>query len=237
MDFEKLNNVMKEKRSTVADYHARNGRIWRIFGEKDLLHVPLAYAAFEFRLAMERCLLELLYLINNKHLSVPELKYDMGQLIKGLYKTQSPGKDGKEKLQRRIEFNSIYFEHLPYGVKPEGKKFAIVDVNLIEKFWVKLSKYCHRQLTSENTWDDTNWVKKGYDLLNEVENYIWRIMVDSQVGWLDLNTVPKQIQLVANDFIEGKIDTNSLDQRLRLIMPVLEHKELMYSKIITVKLS
>jgi hypothetical protein len=60
-------------------------------------------------------------------------------------------------------------------------------------------------------------------------------MVDCQVAWVKLDTIPKQIEEQAKKFIEGKIDKNSLDARLQLILPVLEQKELKYSQIIILK--
>ncbi len=235
MEIEKLKDVLEENRNATADYHARLGRFWRMFGKPDKLHAPLAYAAFEFRVAMERMLLELLYVINNQRLSKDELKYDCRRLQKALYKTQSRGRDGKEKLQRRMEFNAIYAKHLPPPFKLP-KRAAIIDIDKISKFWGKLSEYCHRQLKAKNTWGDIGWVNNGYELLNEVESYVWDMMVDYQVGWFEPTSLPKRIQEVAKDFIEGKIDKNSLDIRLRLIIPVLlGQKGLKYSRIITLK--
>lgn len=136
---------MKEKRSTTSDNHARLGRLWRILRERGKLHAPLAYAAFEFRIAMERALLELLYLIKDHRLPKKELEYDFGQLKKALYKTQGQSKDGKEKLQRRLEFNSLYAKCLSRPFKPTNKKVAIIDIEKMNEFWKKLSEYCHRQ--------------------------------------------------------------------------------------------
>ncbi len=201
MEIERLKEVMKEKRSTTSDYHARLGRFWRISEERDKLHAPLAYAAFEFRIAMERALLELLYLIKDHHLSKKELEYDFWQLKKALYKTQGQSKDGKEKLQRRLEFNSLYAKSLPQPFQPTNKKVAIIDIEKINKFWEKLSRYCHRQLKANNSWGDIRWVNKGYELLNEVESYVWEIMVDCQVAWVKPDTIPKQIEEQAKMFI------------------------------------
>lgn len=230
MEFNQLEDFMKEKRSTSCGYHARLGRKWRMFGEPEKLHAPLAYAAFEFRIAMESCLLGLLFIVQNRPLTETEKKYDFGQLKKALYKTQSKGKDGKEKLQRSLEFNSLYAKLLPY---PYTKRIAIVDIEKINKFWNKLSSYCHHQLDPKDTWGDITWITKGYDLLNEVENYVWQVMVNSQVGWANPQSLPKEIIEVAKDFVERKIDKQSLEIRLRLILPVLELKALKYSQIIT----
>jgi hypothetical protein len=235
MQIERIEDILKEERNTQSDYHIRLGRAWRILGESHKLHAPLAYAAFEFRIAMERTLLELLFLIKNQRLSSDELSYNFGQIKKALYKTQDVDRKVKEKLQRRLEFNSIYAKHLPIQFKPSGRKIAVIDIEKISKFWGELSTYCHRQLKADNTWRNAEWVSKGYELLNKVEENAWEIMVVCQVGWVRLNEIPKEIEEEAKKFIDGKITKSSLEGRLRLIMPVLEHRELKYSRIITLK--
>jgi len=223
MSFDTIQKFIKNKRNTVqSDYHARVGREWRILGEPDKLHAPLSYSAFEFRIAMERCLLELLYLIKNKSLSDKELKYDIAQIKKALYKSQGPANTGKNKLTRRMNFNSIYQKNVGSQMGWPKNPIAIVDVDKVVRFWNNLSKYCHRQLNAENTWGNPSWVNNGYELLNEIEIYIWEIMVNKSVGWLEPDSLPSEIQKLASDYVEEKIDETSLDIRLRIMLPTLQ---------------
>ncbi len=224
MSFDTIQNFIKNKRDTVqSDYHARVGREWRILGESQQLHAPLSYSAFEFRIAMERCLLELLYLVNNKKLSDKELKYDIAQIKRALYKNQGSANTGKNKLAKRMKFNSIYQKNVGSQMGWPNNPIAIVDVDKVVRFWNKLSKYCHRQLNADSTWGNPRWVKNGYLLLNEIESYIWEIMVNRSVGWLEPDSLPLEIQNLASDYVEEKIDESSLDMRLRIILPTLQN--------------
>jgi len=232
MELEKLKVIIKEKRHTGADYHAYVGRAWRLIGNPNKLHAPLAYAAFEFRIAMERSLLELLYLIKKQRLTEKEMKNDFGQVVKALYKSQSRTGDGKEKLGRRIKFNSIYCKYIPAPYRPP-KNIANIDIDKINNFWTFLSQYCHRQLNEKNTWSNKEWLIKGYDIAKNVEDYIWEIMVKSSIGWIELCSLPKQIEEQAIEYIDGVIDESSLESRLRIILPVLEEKEKLGQIILT----
>lgn len=223
MSFDTIQTFIKKKRNTVqSDYHARVGREWRILGEPDKLHAPLSYSSFEFRIAMERCLLELLYLIKDKNLSDKESKYDIAQIKKALYKSQGPTNTGKNKLLRRMNFNSIYQKNVGSLMGWPRNPVATVDVERVFQFWSSLSQYCHRQLKAENTWGNPTWVNSGYELLNEVEAYIWEIMVDASVGWLDPLSLSLEIQNLALEYVEEKIDESSLDMRLCIMLPTLQ---------------
>lgn len=233
MELEKLKIIIKEKRHTGADYHAHVGRAWRLLGNPNKLHASLAYAAFEFRIAMERSLLELLYLIKKHRLTEKELKYDFGKVVKALYKTQSGSGDGKERLRRRIKFNSIYCKNMPDPYRPP-KDIADIDIDKINNFWSSLSQYCHRQLTEKTSWSNKEWLIVGYDILKKVEDYIWEIMVKSSVGWIELCSLPTQIEEQAISYIEGVIDESRLENRLKIILPVLEEKEKLKRIILTI---
>ncbi|MEW6145734.1 MAG: hypothetical protein AB1598_12015 [Thermodesulfobacteriota bacterium] len=230
---DKLNAILTEKRHVTSAYHAHLGRYWRLYGESRLLHAPLSYSAFEFRLAMERSLLELFYLMSDRKLSDEELNYDFGQVLKSIYKFLGGRKVGKKRLMRWMEFNLLYQKLLGTKLGYPKKKVAIIDVEKVNKFWCSLSKYCHRQLLPESTWNDKKWILGGYKLLNQVETYIWEIMVNSSLGWLDPNSLPPEIQAVVEDFIIERIDIKILEGRLQLMIPVLMQRGIKRINIIT----
>ena len=179
---ELINLINQERIAPTSDFHGMCGRKWRLYGEKKLLHFPIVYSAFEFRMSMERYLLELLLLIKKSNLNKKEMNNDFSQLVKAIYKTK--GKDGKKKLKKHIYFNYIYNELIPIEYRPYGS-LAIVDIEKVNKYWNKLNKYCHRQLETKNTWDNKKWVIDGYKLLNEVENYLWETMVNKSIAGLE----------------------------------------------------
>jgi hypothetical protein len=73
MDFD-LNTIVHRQRETSSGYHLLMGRGWRIIGEPDKFHSPLAYSAFEFRCSIERALIELFLLIRKQNFSHADLK-------------------------------------------------------------------------------------------------------------------------------------------------------------------
>ena len=107
-----LNRILKGARETSGDYHAAVGMAWRRFGEKDLLHSPLVYSAFEFRLAIERYVFEIYYLIlrdgmiSAEGFTDEELKKidRFSSLIKILHENSG----NKLKLKRAFVFNKIF---------------------------------------------------------------------------------------------------------------------------------
>ena len=100
-----LKDILERERETSSGYHFLMGRAWRLLGEEKNLHSPLAYAAFEYRCAIERCLFELFYLIRDTHFSSDDLKAtkQCSSLVKIILRSEG----GKLKLQRKMMFNRL----------------------------------------------------------------------------------------------------------------------------------
>lgn len=63
-----VNKIVKKPRDVKANFHVELAQSWRRYGEPKLLHSPLVYSAFEFRLCIEKIVFELYYLMVTENL-------------------------------------------------------------------------------------------------------------------------------------------------------------------------
>lgn len=219
-DFD-INRIEHEPRAVSAAYHFMMARGWRIIGEQDHLHSPLAYSAFEFRCSIERTMIELFVLVRNKRPSDGDLKAmnSITTVTKAIYRAVG----GKLKLQRAMVFNRIFSQ--VEGV-PQEYWISIVDIERLLRFWGQLSEYCHRQLKPSETWESMGdqWLLDGYAVLNEVETYLWEITVKSHVGWVQPADQQPEARQAYVGFLEGRITEPDLLTRLQIMAPVLAER-------------
>jgi hypothetical protein len=217
-----LDDIVLRSRETTSRYHLDIARSWRLIGEANKQHSPLAYAAFEYRCCIERLCFELFYLIKDEHLNQEDLKVveRFSSLLKAIYVSQG----GKRKLERRMIFNRILSQA---NRAPKSQWIPMFKIGILQKYWHNLSEYCHRQLKPKATWKSLGaaWVSDGYAKLNEVETYLWPILMDSHIGWYsEIETAEAEVLQAWNEFRDGTIEERSLETRLTLMAPVLENR-------------
>jgi hypothetical protein len=216
-----LDEIVHHARDLTAGYHLLVARAWRIIGEQDKLHSPLAYSAFEFRCCIERVLVELFVLVRDKKVSrIDErMMNSIGNIRKAIYRICG----GKDRFGRIQTFNRLYSQG---EGSPPQLWIAEVDIDQLEKFWSSLSEYCHRQLRPLDTWKSKGdrWQKDGYRLLNEVEQYLWEIMVTSHVGWVQPSTMQPEMLTAFNEFVSGKLSLGALKTRLAIMGPIIKKR-------------
>lgn len=203
-------------RGNSAGVHLVLARQWRLFGEPKLLHSPLVYSAFEYRMAIERIVFELFALMK-------QLRYVSEDEAKKLEKltsviTQIMEIIGSSKnLYRILMFNSMLFDSDTNSLG----KLSVPDIGKLKKFWYSLSDFCHMKINPENSWLSEGYVKAGYILLNDVEKYLWEIKVEKQFGFYHMETWQPEVVQLADDYVNSKIDENSVRTRLSLMKPVI----------------
>jgi hypothetical protein len=217
MDYS-IDDIVNGERDTTAGYHFRMARAWRLIGEKNNLHSPLAYSAFEFRCSIERYLFELLVLIRNRKPSKSDLSASAN--ISTLRKTIYAAAGGKKEFERSLIFNSLYSQG---SGSPKNVWISLPDIALMERHWSRLSEYCHRQLQPQKTWKSmgNKWLLDGYRLLNQVEEYLWEITVSSRFGWVRPSTMEPEMRQALNDFVQGRITQATLETRLSIMGPII----------------
>lgn len=225
-----VNEILHNNRSTSGDYHAAAGKAWRIYGEDKLLHTPLVYGAFEFRLAIERYIFELYYFMVEDGIITDESrnKNELLEISKfsSIIAIIHENAGNKLKLYRALLFNSAFAKIFT----PINKSLSVPDIGKFHGFWSKLSEYCHRQLRPSNTWGSEDWIKRGYTLLNKVENYLIKISVEEVYGWVDKSSLVQELQELREDFINKNYSLKSLEIRMNIIKPVLEQRTSMKPK-------
>lgn len=207
---------IQESRENDAGFHLILGQKWRRYGEPKLLHNPILYSSIEFRLSIERIVFELYALMKRLRFISEEDAKKLEKLTSVI--TQIMEIVGNSKyLYRILKFNSMLFDD---DSKLIGK-LAIPDINTLKNFWYSLSDYCHMKINPENTWLSQDYIKEGYKLLNEVENYLWDIKVRKHFGFYRFDTWQPEIIELADDYVNSKIDEESVKTRLMLMKPVI----------------
>lgn len=209
-------DFIQSNRANSAGYHLITARKWRLLGEPKLLHSPLVYSAFEYRMSIERIVFELYALMK-------KLKFVSEEDAKKLEKltsviTQIMELIGNSKyLYRILMFNSMLFDS---DTNSRGK-LAVPDISKLKKFWYSLSDFCHMKINPEDSWLSKKYVMDGYALLNDVEKYLWEIKVEKQFGFYQLDAWQPEVIELAEDYVNSKIDENSVRTRLLLMKPVI----------------
>jgi hypothetical protein len=222
----KLEELLENQRLVSGDYHATAGRTWRKFGENKLLHTPLVYSAFEFRLAIERYVFELYILMKKDDLLNGEVPNDALKQIdrfSNLVRLLHENAGNRFRLYRALLFNRIVaglFFRMP-------RPLSIPDIGKFNAYWQRLSDYCHRQLKPAETWGSEKWIKKGYRLVSDVENYLYEISVRENFGWLEKTSLMKELSDERERFLNDKsVTEQSLKVRLEIMGPTLDKERL-----------
>jgi len=221
VDYTKLNIVtlIQSDRETASHYHFAVGRMWRLIGIQNNLHVPLSYAAFEFRLSIERYLFEYFYLIRHRRgFSKSEEREcsSIARLIKAIYQHEG----GKARFLKRLRFNLICIQSEAKFVNnerdfPNGLPIEI-SLDYLHKLWIKLSEFCHRQLEPNETWKSKGerWVKNGYDILIEAEEHLTLLFRTNSHCWLSIDGMKEQYKTLNDEFCASSITEEEMKSRL-----------------------
>ncbi|MCH8013308.1 MAG: hypothetical protein IH823_00705 [Candidatus Dadabacteria bacterium] len=208
-----LSEFLNKNRPGDANSHMEIGYYWHELGKSNELHLPLGYAASEYRCAIERILLELFSLMAGLRLSPQDIEslrsiHDIISAMKDFVKGNS------ETVERFIRFNTIYVTY------QSGIRLSEPDVQKLLKFWKSLSVYCHAQKMPEDTWNSTQWIKDGYSCLEAVLEYLKAIT--KYRGFIQISSLPPEAIELLNFFVANKVDEEALKTRLKLMKPIIE---------------
>jgi len=177
----------------------------------------LVYAALETRNAIEQLFFELIYLCR-----------PAGGLTRK-DKEECKKKGGVFRVfarfvpdyQKRVQFTKSC-------LSLEGSAPHVIawDTKKLEKYFGKLSQFCHFQgISSETTESDFHvWLAKGIALLDEVSGYFESEMSGANSGVLCSETMQPEVRATWEAFRDGKIDLPSLETRLRIMQPVMQQR-------------
>jgi hypothetical protein len=68
------------------------------------------------------------------------------------------------------------------------------------------------------------WLANGYKLLNDVEDYLWEIMVTSHIGWVQPHQIQPEMRSAMQEFVHGNINQRELETRLNIMSPIIAQR-------------
>ena len=226
-DNEKLIDLINGNRETNSKFHLHLAREWKVYGQIKYLHNPLAYSAFEYRMAIERLLFEFYLLAVGKDIfSDKHAKeaYSLDRLIKSICRIVG----FKDTFVNRLKFNRIFAEYQKSDNQyPKGLNLpSVFDISILNKYWLNLSNYCHKQLKPKITWNSlgAEWIINGYSLLNEVDNYLYQISEINSIGWLKLDIEHEELVDTLNKYLKRELNDFSLKRYFEIMMPTIRSR-------------
>ena len=208
-----LSEFLNKEREGDANSHLETGYYWHDLGRSNELHLPLIYAAIDYRCSIERILLELYSLMADLRLSPSDI--DSLRSVHDIISAMEDFVEGnRQTVKRFIRFNTIY---LTYQI---GIDVSEPDVRRLLKFWGSLSVYCHAQKFPQETWASSHWIQDGYGCLKAVLEYLKEITKNR--GFLSKSSLPPEALDLLNKFVANELDEDALKKRLQLMKPIIE---------------
>jgi hypothetical protein len=212
MDF-----IARQRQVTCA-WHLHQVKSWLRFDRDRHLGNILAYAAYELRCAIERCLFELLVFMKDLKLSKEEEKKCNSWA--GLTSLMNEASRSYKEYQKRVVFTNIAVRVMRMPVPPVNP----VNIAFLRDSWQKVSIYCHMQLRPEETFNDKEWVERGFAEIAKTLAEFERIYKDS-FGIGDISSMPPEVRELYQDFVADRVDQRQVEARLRLMEPVLSQRQ------------
>ncbi len=209
-------SFLEEKRQVTFDWHITQVLKWLKYDNGRKLDSVLAYASLELRCAIERYLLELLYLLKDLKLTSDDER-------------RCRSKDGILELMKETESYYIKrakFTNLIASITPGMPKVVIVDIKYLIRMWNTLSDYCHKQLQPEESFDSANreFQEKGFKIINEVVNKFKEWESKGVFGITNKEPMPSEVRSIYEKYIKDEIDEGRAKRMLKLMEPVLRRR-------------
>ncbi|MGH7872998.1 MAG: hypothetical protein ACREQO_12360 [Candidatus Binatia bacterium] len=199
---------LEAPREVTFDWHIVQATKWLDFDAGRELDSVLVHTAVELRAAIERYILELLYLLKEGKLSADEEK--RCRSITGIFALM---KEGDPFYRRTIEFT-----RLVVSITPGLPEITVVDTAYLNRKWQDLSEYCHMQFRPEETFQSQGrrFQKQGFALLREVLQKFHEWRVESNCAVLARSSLPDEVRDVYDKFIREEVDANQAKRMLDL---------------------
>ena len=209
-------SFLEEKRQVTFDWHITQVLKWLKYDKGRKLDSVIVYASLELRCAIERYLLELLYLLNDRKLTPDD-------------EIRCRSKDGILNLMKETEpdyTKRAKFTNLIASITPEIPKVVIVDIKYLIRKWNKLSDYCHKQLQPKESFDSVNreFQEKGLKIINEVVNKFKEWESKGAFGITNKESMPSEVRSIYEKYIKDEIDEGRAKRMLKLMEPVLRRR-------------
>jgi len=209
-------SFLEEKRQVTFDWHITQVLKWLKYDKGRKLDSVLIYASLELRCAIERYLLELLYLLKDRKLTPDD-------------EIRCRSKDGILNLMKETEpyyIKRAKFTNLIASITPGMPKVVIVDIKYIIRMWNTLSNYCHKQLRTEESFESVNreFQEKGFKIIREVVSKFIDWESKGAFGIINKESMPPEVRSVYYKYIKDEIDEGQAKRMLKLMEPVLRSR-------------
>lgn len=123
--------------------------------------------------------------------------------------------------RKRVEFTQLCL-----SLDTGAPRVIAWDTKRLEKYFGKVSQFCHFQgVSSETTEADFNvWLAKGVALVEEIFGYFKSEMSRAHSGMLRPETMQPEVRTAWENFKSGQIDLPNLRTRLELMQPVMRQR-------------
>lgn len=214
-------NFLEYSRQVTYDWHIARVSKWLHYDNNRYLDNILVYAAVDLRIAIERYILEQLFLlrydgINNNVFTPQELRRIRS--MKGIFALMKETDTNYRKTAR--------FSQLIYEVTPELPQISIIETSYLRRKWEELSNYCHKQLEPNDTFNSTNreYQRNGFALIREIVDVFWDEGRGVNTGIIPPSSFDEETMGIYNRFINDEINENQVLTSLRIIEPLLRQR-------------
>lgn len=205
-----------------APNHFYMGRKWRLHGTKNNdLAFPLLYSSLEFRLCIERLVFEIYIMLATSNMITNAFNEDELRRIDNSFISMTHVITENSGNRKNFRNYFIFCKHHAIRLTNFRVNPSIPDLNTLESKWRDLSKYLHYTQNPENTWANPDWIKRGYEILYEVESYIYNLMFKNAVVTVQVDTMPEELKELLYKFLNEQIDENQLMRMMDIMKPVL----------------
>ncbi len=179
----------------------------------------LVYAALETRNAIEQLFFDLAYLCRPAS-GFARKDWEACRKKGGVFHVFARfGHD----YQKRIEFTQLCL-----SLEHDSPRVIAWDTKKLQKYWGKVSEFCHFQgISTETTEADFDvWLVKGIALVEEIFGYFESEMSRASSGVLRPETMQHEVKTAWEDFKCGRIDLSNLRTRLQIMQPVVQQRRM-----------
>jgi hypothetical protein len=198
-------NPLSWERHPAVNYHYEEGKAWLMQSKRGKRCTALSYAAFEFRLAIERITFQYWYTINDNEINSENIN-DVRSFKRMQNKIYKLGGVQKE-INKYFEFMQIIIDNLKID-----KKLATPDLGRLHNHWDNCSELCH--ITWTITPKDRKFKQQVLKELEEVqatlESYTSGLTSFPKIADENLRRIQKQ-------YIANEIDKVDVEEYLKKI--------------------
>lgn len=190
------------KRDPATNYHFEEGRAWLSQSRRGKRCTALAYAAFEFRLALERVTFQYWYTSQGETV---ENIFQRAKSFKGMQRDLFIDAN-QQIVDRGFEFIRIVLELL--GL--QDRKIMTPKFKTFERYWQQCSQLCHINWTIIPKNRDLR--KRTFSNLEEIESFL-RTQLEGISSWPNIKD--DNFRILGDRFVRGEIGKDEISGYFR----------------------